>query len=171
MWKVNTFLMLLVIILTGCMNDAAEDNNPQDIGTEQINNTEMNNEQKKYYQSDEKGIGKDADKRELFASDKELEITQLLRKRTDTKNAKVAIASDRVIISVILDDPEMTTEDFSREVGPEIEALIPDKEIFIYTDEYEWNQMKDLEASYKQKELGENIEYYIEKFFPIEIKD
>src|SRR5699024_10530756 len=123
---------------------------------------------KKYYQSDEKGIGTDGDEENIFATKETREITQLLAKREDIRDSQVVSLRDRVVL-VLMTDTNKVTNDMVQTITNEVEKITPTKQVLIYTDEYHWNRMKDLDAGLKQRKIGESAEEFIEKYFNINI--
>lgn len=172
-------VFLIMFIAIGCTNnnDAQMDNNnnkePMQISNRDDNQSDPydveKSPNKKYYQSDERGIGEDAENQDIFSSEESLMVQQHLQKRKDVRQAQVATFEDRVIAFVML-NPQQNDQTDS-EIKDETQRLIPEKEIVIYTDEYHWNRMKDLKAGLTQKKAGERVEDFFEELFNVEIKD
>ncbi|MGM8364697.1 YhcN/YlaJ family sporulation lipoprotein [Virgibacillus sp. W0181] len=175
-----TFFAVGLFVLTGCANgnDDAEqkinETNPDLIRYE--SKEEQNarfgiNEyaDKDYYQSDEKGIALDGNESKLFNSKEARLITQKLHKRTDIKQSQVATIEDTVIVSVTLKD--YTNDNITNSIKQDVQEIVPAKEVIIYTDDIHWNRMRNLQSGLKQREIGENLEHYLEDNFNIRLKD
>lgn len=124
---------------------------------------------KDYYQSNEKGIATDGKENNVFVTKEAREISQLLAKREYINQIQVATMDERVVVSVTLND--YTLSNAAGMIKRDVEKVVPNKEIIVYTDELHWNRMKDVNASLKQREIGENVEEYLEKHLNINVED
>lgn len=181
---ISITIIILVLLLSGCKSPEAENkkNDKEDYRQTELNNETkpMNNKNvpraadkspnKDYYQSDEKGIATDGTEENIFATDDTREIAQLLAIRTDIRQSQVAELKDRIVITLMTNPNEMDNQTISS-IKDDIQEVVPEKEVFIYTDEYHWNRMKDLDASLQQRKMGEAVEEFMEKHFNIDIKD
>lgn len=154
-----------------------QDNKRENINTRQISNETGERElinkdsNKDYYESDEEGIGTDGDENKIFATEEAKEISQLLARHQHIQDAQVATVGDQVIVSVALKNHTRPNNNMLVEMEREIKEIVPNKEVLLYTDERQWNRMKDLDAGLKQREAGKSVEEFIEKYFNIDVKD
>lgn len=173
-------LIVFAIILSACqMNDEGRKDSNKQFQTERIHHDpEQTNDEnrdvkdspmKQYLQSDEKGIGKGGTQRKLFQSDESLKITQILSERDDVKQAQVATTDNEVAAFVLLRDYQ--NPDIAESLEADVEKIAPQKDIFIYTDKTHWNRLKDLDSSIRARDIGNDLEKFLEEHLNIEIKD
>lgn len=123
----------------------------------------------KYIQSDEKGIAKDGTKHNIFETDEARAIAQELSARKDVKQTQVATNDEQVAVFVLLHDYQ--DPDIAKSLEKDIHKISPNKEIFVYTDKVHWNRLKDLDSTIKARQIGDNLEQFLEKYFNLDIKD
>ncbi|MGJ9457087.1 YhcN/YlaJ family sporulation lipoprotein [Oceanobacillus sp. CF4.6] len=122
-----------------------------------------------YPQSEQKGVNSSDFSKysDAFTNEESIRITEELKKRKDIIQAQVASTDDRIIVAVML------REHFDRQIPDDIEEnvreIVPqtDKEIIVYTDDIQWDRMKDFDARLQSKNMGEGMENVIEDLFQI----
>lgn len=170
----------MVFVAVGCTNENNDTSTESDVDDSKLIRYETKEEQnerlgindygtKDYYQSDEEGITPDGNERILFDNKESLLIAQKLEKRPDIKQAQVATVDDNIIVFVTLKD--YTNDNITNNIKSVVQEIVPNKEIIIFTDDIHWNRMRNLQAGLKQKEIGENVEQYLEQHFDIQLKD
>ena len=167
----------MILLLIGCnnTNDSKGDNNT--IGTnDRPSDTEENSVLDpsnkpiiEYIESDEKGIGERGTERNFFESDEALAIAQALSSRTDVRHAHVATSDTQVVAFVLLKDYQ--NHHIAEDLEEEVRKISPDKDIYIYTDKVHYNRVEDLKSSMRARQIGNNIERFIERYFNVEIED
>lgn len=172
------FLVLLGIF-TACTNNNAEQHQQEDSNVQPIryeSNKEENERlgindyaDKDYYQSDEKGIAHDGNERNIFHSDESLLVAQKLGERPDIKQYQVAVYENYVIVFTILQD--YVNDDIAESIEQDVKEVLPSKEVAVYTDEYHWNKMRHMQAGFKQRQIADDLEHYLEENFNIKVKD
>lgn len=174
----RTFLTIIAcssLFLVGCMNNE-ELGSQRDMDLEPVRlSTEDNREividrnpSKDYIQSDEEGVGEHGTERNIFESREERQISQQLAKRKEVSQSRVAVTPNRVIVFASLND---YPNDIEKDIENDVRRFVEDKQVVVFTDEIQWERMKHLDASLKQKEVGEDVEEFLERYFDIDIKD
>ena len=124
-------------------------------------------EQGGYIQSEQKGANSsDFSKyNDPFTNEETIRITEELVKQKDIVQAQVASTDERLIVAVML------RENLDRDIADDIEAdvrkIVPesDKEIIVYTDDVQWDRMKDFDARFGSKETDDNLDNMMKEFF------
>lgn len=171
--------VLLLSMCTACTNNNNAEQNQQEDNVQQIHYESKKEENerlgindytdKDYYQSDEEGIAHDGNERNIFHSKESLLVAQKLGKRPDIKQYQVAVYENYVIVFTILND--YVNDDIAESIEQDVKEVLPSKEVAVYTDEYHWNKMRHMQAGFKQREIADDIEHYLEENFNLNIKD
>ncbi|MEW9675883.1 YhcN/YlaJ family sporulation lipoprotein [Lentibacillus sp. L22] len=155
---------LSLLLLFGCSNTntdnngTAQNDNPKTQSINYETNHERNdrlgiNDQSigdrgGYPQNDQSGTnasnghkGKYSDN---YVNEKSDQIYQRLINYREIKQAQVAIADDKVIVALMLNDyNDQNVRDL---VVNEVKKVEPDKEVVIYTDDIHWNRVQNMKA-------------------------
>ncbi|WP_156291184.1 YhcN/YlaJ family sporulation lipoprotein [Oceanobacillus salinisoli] len=179
----STFIFaVLSIVMIGCTNaDNHTQNNstnnqtqPIHYDTRQEHNQRIGienqsiGEQGGYPQTQQPGVNAGDNENgytDPFTNEETEMISSELKKERDIVQAQVASTDDRIIVAVML------REHFNQDVAPvvrdiegRVRQIVPntDKEIVVYTDDIQWDRLKNLHARTKASENGENIEELFE---------
>ncbi|MFZ3576420.1 YhcN/YlaJ family sporulation lipoprotein [Virgibacillus sp. DJP39] len=157
-------LLFIVIVMTACSdgeNSAADNNNnePQSQPLNYENETEKNRrlglrdqtigEKGGYSQSDQKLINRGdvgANNKDIYTNEKSQEIVKYLMDRHGIKVAQVAITDEKIIVAVMFDDRTGTNDAIADVIEKEVRKFDASKQIVVYTDQSNWEQVKDLKA-------------------------
>lgn len=124
---------------------------------------------KDYLQSNEKGIGKDGTERNIFETDEARKIAQELALRDDVKQTQIATTDEQVVVFVLLNDYQ--DPNIAKSLEEDIKKITPNKKILVYTDKLHWNRLKDIDSSMRARDIGNDLEKFLEENFNIHIKD
>lgn len=174
----RTFFILIftaTVMLTGCMNNN-DLGSKQDTDLKPVRLSTQDNEQvvieknpsKDYIQSNEEGVGQHGTEREIFNSRESRQISQQLAKRKEISQSRVAVTPNRVLVFASLNE---YPNDITKQIEKDVEPFVRDKQIVVFTDEAQWERMQHLDSSLRQREIGEDIEQFLERYFNIDIKD
>lgn len=168
-------LIISIVLLTACMNNeelgSQRDIDPKPERISTIDNKQIvidKHPSDDYIKSDEEGIGQYGTERNIFNSREERQISQQLAKRKEIMQSRVAITPNRVVVFAQLSE---YPNDIVKEIEKDVERFVTDKQIVVFTDEAQWGRMKHLDAGLEQREVGEDLEQFLERYFNIEIKD
>ncbi|SHF65838.1 YhcN/YlaJ family sporulation lipoprotein [Ornithinibacillus halophilus] len=169
------FIIGSLVLLSACntTDDASPERNGQDHNNIQPirYETEDDREQKDigqrggYPQSELNGLhddGVNEKTRDQFFTEEAQEISDHLHQRKDIKQAQVAITDDRVVVAVTLNE-YLEHHEISRDIEKDVRKFVDDKAIVVYTDDYYWKRMKNLNA--RQSNFGEEMDEFLENFF------
>lgn len=92
---------------------------------------------------------------DAFTNDESIRLSQALEQRRDIVQAQVASTEDRVIVSVKLNKHK--DHYIAENLREEIQTIVPDKQIVIYTDDPHWERMKNIDTKLKSKNFGNDI--------------
>jgi hypothetical protein len=93
---------------------------------------------------------------DAFTNEESIRISKALEQRRDIVQAQVASTENRVIVSVML-NKQADNHNVPEKIREEIQTIIPDKQIVIYTDDTHWERMKDIDTKLKAKNFGNDI--------------
>ncbi len=104
---------------------------------------------------------------DAFTNEESARITEELSKQKDIIQAQVASTEDRIVVAVIL--REHFNHDVTQNIKQEVREIIPntDKQVIVYTDDIEWDRMKNLDARLRAKNNGDDLETFIEDLFQL----
>ncbi|MFS0751321.1 YhcN/YlaJ family sporulation lipoprotein [Oceanobacillus sp. 1P07AA] len=135
-----------------------EDSNQQSIG-----------EQGGYIQSRQYGVNETRANHytDAFTNEESIRLTESLRNRVDVVQAQVASTEERIVVGVIL--KEHASPDTGDKLVKHIERQLEDsnKEIIVYTDDVQWDRMKNLDSRLQAEEIGEQVESLFEDIFQL----
>lgn len=167
----------LIFVPIGCQTKESleeENNSPRLVHYESDEERNLrlgnrDNSIRKYFESDEKGIGEYGTERNIFKTDEALEVSQALAKREDVRQAQVATSPTQIVAFVILKD--FQNPNVAKSIEEEIQNISPHKDIYIYTDQLHYNRVEDLKSSMRARQIGDDLERFFEEFLNIKIKD
>ncbi|WP_339228268.1 YhcN/YlaJ family sporulation lipoprotein [Oceanobacillus sp. FSL K6-2867] len=175
-------LIFLVVLLTGC-NAGQETSEEQKSDMVQPIHFEPETDENNRYKSRQPSIGERggypqskqeaANKSDFahysdsFTNEESARITEELSKQKDIIQAQAASTEDRIVVSVIL--REHFNHDISHNIKEEVRKIVPntDKQIIVYTDDIEWDRMKNLDARLQAKNNGDDLEAFIKELFQL----
>ncbi|MDY0396855.1 YhcN/YlaJ family sporulation lipoprotein [Virgibacillus halophilus] len=100
---------------------------------------------------------------DAFTNEEAVQAMQHLASFKVIKQAQVAAADDRVVVSVMLNEHD--DHDISSWVENEVKPFFPDKTIVVYTDDYHWRHVKNLRSKLQPGiNKGQAKEYFRELF-------
>ncbi|WP_085991795.1 YhcN/YlaJ family sporulation lipoprotein [Oceanobacillus senegalensis] len=103
------------------------------------------------------------DYQDPFVNEETQRITKELTKNRDIIQAQVASIDDRIIVAVMLRKHfNHDASNDSEAIKKEVEKMVPDKQIIVYTDDIQWDRMKNFNARYNAGKNGENIEEFFD---------
>lgn len=174
----------VILLLTVACSDVNEDaqNTREQPNTQPIN-YETDREQKDrlnirdktigekggYPQSEQDGVNASDSHRgfsDAFTNEESELISKQLKEKKEIVQAQVASTDERIIVGVILS--EKSDPEIKKIIQEEVERIVPDKQVTIYTDEVHWDHMKDLDARMGSEKREYDIEEYIDDFFRTE---
>lgn len=166
--------IFMLFLLIGCNQAETESQEPispdQVRYDKEIERDDSNNHPlRQYTESEEKGISEYGTKREIFRTDEALRVTQLLSERDDVRHAHVATSDTQVVAFVLLKDYE--DHHIAKTLEEEVKTIVPDKDIYIYTDKNHYNRIEDLKSSMKPRQIGKDLQRFFEKYLNLDIKD
>ncbi len=174
--------MMLLLLVAGCnagqdTSEQRRDNTIQPIHFEPETNAndryETNQpsigEQGGYPQSEQEGVNASdfSHYSDAFTNEESARITKELSKQKDIIQTQVASTEDRIVVAVIL--REHFDHDVSHHIEEEVKKIVPDtdKQIIVYTDDIEWDRMKNLDARLQAKYNGDDLERFVEDLFQL----
>lgn len=168
-------IMSTTFLMTGCANNE-EIGSQREIDPKPVRISTKDNKQvvidrqpsKDYIRSDEEGVGLHGSERNIFESIEARQISQQLARRKEIFQTRVAVTPNRVIVFASLSE---YPNDIEKEIEKDVSRFVKDKEIVVFTDEAQWERMQHLDSSLKQREIGENVEEFLEQYFNLDIKD
>lgn len=173
--RILLFIMASIIVMTGCMNNeqlgSQHELDPKPVRLSTEDNREIVIDRRPsddYIESDEEGVGQYGSERNIFNSREERQISQQLAKRKEIMQSRVAITPNRVVVFASLSE---YPNDITKSIEEDVKRFVPDRDVVVFTDEAQWERMKHLDASLKQREIGEDLEEFLEEYFNIDIKD
>lgn len=112
-------------------------------------------EQGGYPQTEQKGVDSSyfSNYTDPFTDEESLYLTRELQKRKDIIQAQVVSQEDRLLIGVLL--PQHFDQDITlQELEDEVRRILPEneKEIIIYTNNAQWNYLKNKDARIEYEE-------------------
>ncbi|WP_087971793.1 YhcN/YlaJ family sporulation lipoprotein [Oceanobacillus rekensis] len=124
-------------------------------------------EQGGYPQSKQRGVNSSdfSEYSDAFTNEESIRIMEELVKQKDIIQAQVASTDDRIIVAVML------RENLDREIADDIEAevkeIVPasDKEVIVYTDDVQWDRMKNFDSRIQSEDMDEDTTNFMEEFF------
>lgn len=171
-------MVIAISLLTiGCQNKTKDQKTEESIDyifyeteeEKQIREGKDENRIRQYLQSDEKGIGEDGTKRNIFKTDEALYVTQILSERKDVRHAHAASSPTQIVVFVNLKDYQ--DPHIAKRLEEEVRKVSPHKDIYVYTDQIDYNRMEDLKSSMKARQTGNNIQRFLEEQLNLDIKD
>lgn len=173
------FLGAVVLILSGCsaQKDTSESGQSaknelvryESPGQYQDQNQKLQEEAGEHtgrYQSkqDRLNQGQDTnDYTDAFTNEEAVKAMQHLASFKEIKQAQVATADDRVVVSVMLNKHD--DHDISGWIENEVKTFFPDKTIVVYTDDYHWRHIKNLRSKLQPGvNKGQAKEYFRDLF-------
>lgn len=150
--------LLFFVILAACTNtrDNVQNNNQPKDQTQPINFHSSDKQKTRPdltnnpYRDDNPARYSDA-----FTNEESIQISKTLEHKHDIMQAQVASTEDRVIVSLILNDH--TDHEVTGKLQREIQEMVPDKQIIIYTDDPHWERMKNMDTKLKAHQFGDDI--------------
>ncbi|QKY69569.1 YhcN/YlaJ family sporulation lipoprotein [Lentibacillus sp. CBA3610] len=165
---------VFVLTLIGCAEYETGDNGTQDNMNSQPIKYETQEEQderlgtesdeqktypdNKYKDINEGDSGKNTDK---FTNEMSLSISNHLKQRHDVRQAQVAVTDEKVVVGVMLTD--QAPPDMRDLVEEEVQQLVPNKDVYVYTDDIYWDRMRNKDAELDQ--LNGDVREYLREFF------
>lgn len=183
MYTIFILIIFIGTLLIGCTDDNTTNDQPSNNRTESVqpihfedqemeesNQPESIGEQGGYIQSRQYGVNETRANNytDAFTNEESIRITESLRNRVDVVQAQVASTEDRIVVGVILKehaDPD-TGDKLVKHIERQLEDT--DKEIIVYTDDIQWDRMKNLDSRLQAKEMGEQVENLFEDIFQID---
>lgn len=166
MFKNIIIMSFIFVFLTACTN--ARDNtesNKENTNTEPIN-YEMEGEREERLNiqgNDKQKTYPEQRYSDAFTNEESIMLSKELERRRDVTKAQVASTDDRVIVAVMLQDH--ADHNITKKLRKEIEKMIPDKQVIIYTDDTHWDRMKNIDAKMGTKNIGNENRNKIKDFF------
>lgn len=181
MYVKRMFLFLFILIVTACSpneqgaSERTNNSSVQPIHFDKKQSDIYDNEEPSigeqggYPQSEQNGVNQ-ADFRnysDAFTNEESLFITKELEKQKDIIQAQVASSEDRIVVAVML--REHVDHDMPQKIEEDVKELVPgtNKQIIVYTDDVQWNQMKNLDTRLKAKTIGDDLENTIKDLFQL----
>ncbi|WP_249870983.1 YhcN/YlaJ family sporulation lipoprotein [Oceanobacillus saliphilus] len=177
------FFIALILLIGACdgAENASEQNNVGNDGSIQpIRFDEKNvdiydspgpsiGEMGGYEQSEQRGVNTaDFSKySDVFTNEESIRISEELAKQKDIIQAQVASTEDRIIVAVML--REHFDHHVAHKIEDEVRKIVPDsdKQIIVYTDDIQWDRMKNIDARLGARETGYELGNILEEFFQI----
>ncbi|WP_424474857.1 YhcN/YlaJ family sporulation lipoprotein [Oceanobacillus kimchii] len=170
-------------ILMGCTddnttNDQQNNNRTESVQPIHFEDQEMENsnqpesigDQGGYIQSRQYGVNETRANHytDAFTNEESIRLTESLRNRVDVVQAQVASTEECIVVGVIL--KEHADPDTGDKLVKHIERQLEDnnKEIIVYTDDIQWDRMKNLDSRLQAKEMGEQVEHLFEDIFQLD---
>jgi len=127
-------------------------------------------EQGGYIQSEQRGVNQAdfSNYSDAFTNEESVHITRALEKQKDIIQAQVASLEDRIVVAVML--REHLDHDVSQRIEKDVKEIVPDtnKQIIVYTDDIQWDRMKNLDTRLKAKTVGDDLENSIKELFQLD---
>lgn len=155
-------------LLIGCSNTGINDN-AEDKNTPPTSDTRHQDENhvQKQNQNDENepdtNNSHDPNKN-FYTNDTTEKIKNILKDRSDIREAQVASTDTRVMIALQLSH-HADRDDILDSVENDVKDIASDKEMVIYTDDAYWNRMKDRSSKFRNLTDDDVIDEYIDEHF------
>ncbi|WP_067727292.1 YhcN/YlaJ family sporulation lipoprotein [Oceanobacillus damuensis] len=122
-----------------------------------------------YHQSEQRNVNKSdfSEYSDVFTNEESIRISEELANQKDIIQAQVASTDDRIIVAVML--REHFDHHASVDIESEVRKIVPEteKQITVYTDDIQWDRMKNLDARLQAKTIGEDMEIFVEELFQL----
>jgi hypothetical protein len=175
----------ITAIMVGCSNNNTNgdaQNNDNDVNTESIHyetnqeqanrlgtNDESTGEKGGRIQSDQSGTnasnGHSGNYQDIFTNEETDKIYSRLIKLKEIKQAQVATTDDRIVVAVMLN--RHAGKNIGDKIENETRKVVPNKEVYVYTDDVHWNDVKNLRARSGPANAAENVKDDIKRLFHI----
>ncbi|MFC4558937.1 YhcN/YlaJ family sporulation lipoprotein [Virgibacillus kekensis] len=161
MIKKAGLLLVLGMILAGCGGgnpEAGQDNTGDNI--QPINYEDNQEEQERlgikeeslgerggYPQTNmnEMNTGDEDAQSDIYTNEVSVSIANHLKQRREIVQAQVGILDDRIVVGVMLD--ENVAANMKDIVKREVESMMPNKEVVVFTEDIYWDHMSNHDAS------------------------
>lgn len=174
--RIFSLIMMLSVVLVACNANTSEQNAEDD--------QQGNNVQPIRYNTDERGNNLDYGQqggypqseldelhddgvsertKDKYVTEEGMKVSEHLQERKDIKQAQVAVTEDRVVVAVTLNE-YLEHHEIAEDIRKDVKQFIPDKTVVVYTDDYYWKRMRNLNA----RDLGNDIEQFLENFFNLD---
>ncbi|TFJ94001.1 YhcN/YlaJ family sporulation lipoprotein [Lentibacillus salicampi] len=116
-----------------------------------------------YPQSEQKELnnGDRNGQSDKFTNEMSLNISNHLKQRNDVRQVQVAVSEERVVVGIMLSDH--APPDMRERVEQEVQEMVPNKEVYVYTDEIFWDRMRNKDARLDQ--INGDTREFLREFF------
>ncbi|RYG74809.1 hypothetical protein EU245_01100 [Lentibacillus lipolyticus] len=168
---------IISFVLIGCAADDGGQEASQENGNTQPINYETEKERKDRQGVENKNIGErggypQTEQKELndgdenarsdsFTNEVSMSIANHLKKKRHIKQAQVAMADDRVVVGIMINDS--APPDMRERVEREVQEMVQVKEVYVYTDDIFWDRMRNKDA--RPDQLNGDMEEFLREFF------
>src|SRR5699024_786313 len=77
---------------------------------------------------------------------------------------------DRVVVAVMFNEYHDSDDQIIADIRQEVETIVPEKDVVIYTDDKYWDHMRDIIAGKDRSGVEQYIKRQVENFFKTEKK-
>ncbi|WP_158591724.1 YhcN/YlaJ family sporulation lipoprotein [Oceanobacillus halophilus] len=169
--------VMISIVMVACTNEDESSQSGSDYlhtqpihyDTRQENNERMGTNEKSigeqggYPQSEQRGVNAadyEGGYSDPFTNEETELISKKLKQQKDIIQAQVASTEDRIIVAVMLREhfDHNVTSDID-DIEKQVKKIVPntEKQIIVYTDDVQWDRMKNLNARYKSGKNGDEL--------------
>ncbi|GAA0442515.1 hypothetical protein GCM10008983_19490 [Lentibacillus halophilus] len=167
---------LMSFVLIGCGTDddrqQTQDNNdtqPINYETEQERKDRQGVEDENigerggYPQTEQKRLndGDENAQSDSFTNEMSMSIADQLKQKRKVKQAQVAVADDRIVVGVMIN--ASAPPDMRERLEKEVQNMVPEKEVYVYTDDIFWDRMRNKDS--KPDQLNGDMEEFMREFF------
>ncbi|HLR08318.1 MAG TPA: YhcN/YlaJ family sporulation lipoprotein [Bacillota bacterium] len=105
---------------------------------------------------------------DIFTNEESEQISERVMNYEEVNLAQTASMDDRVVVAVMFNEYHDSDDQIIADIRQEVETIVPEKDVVIYTDDKYWDHMRDINAGKDRSGVEQYINRYLENFFKTE---
>ncbi|WP_181349703.1 YhcN/YlaJ family sporulation lipoprotein [Thalassobacillus sp. CUG 92003] len=180
MVKILLTMFSMLVLISGCGNDEAQENEKDNELYQPIEYRASEKEDEgtipygnnRYQKRAERDEIRDSLYKETnrshdndFYNEESLQISEAINEIPEVTMTQAFSTDERVMIAVMIEPYKRRQNDIDDKIRAKAKEIVPDKKIVVYTNNSHWDQMKDLNARLKATKAPEDVQRKIKAFF------